>query len=1025
MQTPQQINHNNIRILLDSSDWNSALYANEIETITQQSELHQTAWFQQLDTIFSDDYDTESFDLLFNSLDISSIPFVPFMMPFLKHSFAVANEKIYSLELDANSKHAILSSILLNHMQAIIQLAGKTLIFELNKSRLLEQLSGHTSSERYIDFINQNFRSKELILSFLSNYPLLARLICERLTKIINLISVSTHRLLSDASNIQQTMGIKMNYISNLTLMGDLHNGGQSVILYTFANKEKLIYKPHSLSIDVQFQKLLEWFNSKSIYRPLQKINIINNNSYGWVEFISQKECIHINEVNHFYERQGQYLAILYMLNATDMHYENIIAQGEHPILIDLEALFHNNTIFSHLDNATTRALKSLNESVMRTSLLPISIRNVNDMKLDISGLGSQQNQSMYAYQFADAFTDTMRIQKCLISVEKKNNHPLFEGILFDDATTFIDDIKKGFFNAYHIVLQHIDQLLSEDGPLHGFKSTTIRNIVRDTQTYSSMLDAGRHPKYLKNAKDREKLFNIMWKAADRFPILAKVIDSEIKDLIHEDVPYFWSIPDSSVMYDSKNKEINQFYDHSSYSLVLNTLNKWSAEDCRVQLNHIDYALSTVKKIHKLTEDNEHELTPSTIQHAIPTLYTKDDYLAEAIRIGESLLEEAVWGKDNKDITWVSLGVNQYEQIEYKPMELGLYDGLIGMCIFYAVLGNESKNEHFTHVARACLRSVLDEYSDEQQQKASSSAFLGYASIIYAINHLYSLWHETELLDQGCKIIDRLFKRVKHDFMYDFLGGSAGIISVILDFYYISKYPEALQLAKQYGDHLVEHAIELDKGIGWLQSNRPLGQPLGGLAHGNSGIAYSLFKLYHFSQNPTYLETAQQAILYDNSLFSNDQENWTDLRNIENTNQPLYPVYWCNGAVGVGLSRLYSLDYYTDTVLEQDLKRAIQKTKKAGFDKISHSLCHGDLGNLDFLLSVAIKQNDQELLEIVYNRANILLQHVQFSDQNWKCGIPGSEQSTPNMFTGLAGIGYTMLRLWNREVPSVLILESP
>lgn len=1025
MQTPQQTDHKNIKILLNHSDWNHALYAHEIEHITEQSELHQTAWFHQLETIFATDYDTESFNLTFETLDTESIPFIPFMKPFLQHSFAVASEKMSLTELETPSQQAILGSILLNQMQAIIQLAGKTLIFELNKSRLLEQLSGNTSSERYIDFIKQNFQSKELILGFLLNYPLLARLICERLSKIVHLIIISTHRLLTDTLDIKQTMGIEMNTISKLTLMGDLHNGGQSVILYTFTNEEKLIYKPHSLSIDIQFQYLLEWFNSKSIHCPLQTIHIINKDSYGWVEFISQQECIHSSQINHFYERQGQYLAILYMLNATDMHYENIIAQGEHPILIDLEALFHNNTIFSHLDNATTRALKSLNESVMRTSLLPISIRNVNDMKLDISGLGSQQNQSMYAYQFADPFTDTMRIQKSLISVEKKNNHPLFEGILFDDATVFIDDIKKGFSNAYAIVIDHLGCLLSENGPLHGFKSTTIRNIVRDTQTYSSMLDAGRHPKYLKNAKDREKLFNIMWKAADRFPILAKVIDSEIKDLVQEDVPYFWSIPDSSIMYDSNNKEIKNFYDYNSYSLVVNTLNKLSIEDCQTQLNHIDYALSTVKKIHQLTEDNEHESISSPIQHSTPVSYTRKDYLAEAIRIGESLLEEGVWGKDTKDITWVALGVNQYEQIEYKPMELGLYDGLIGMCIFYAVLGHESKNEHFTHVARACLRSVLDEYSDEQQQKASSSAFLGYVSIIYAINHLYSLWQEPEWLEQGYQIIDRLFKRVKHDLMYDFLGGSAGIISVLLDFYRISQYPAALQLAKQYGDHLLERAIPLDTGIGWLQSNRPLGKPLGGLAHGNSGIAYSLFKLYHFSKQPSYLEAANKAISYDNSLFSEAQENWTDLRNIENTNQPLYPVYWCNGAVGVGLSRLYSLDYYKDALLEEDLKRAIQKTKKAGFDKISHSLCHGDLGNLDFLLSVAIKKNDPELLQDVYDRANILLQNVQLSDHNWKCGIPGSEQSTPNMFTGLAGIGYTMLRLWNKSVPSVLILESP
>ena len=40
--------------------------------------------------------------------------------------------------------------------------------------------------------------------------------------------------------------------------------------------------------------------------------------------------------MKRFYERQGGYLALLYMLQATDFHHENLIAAGEHPVLLDL-----------------------------------------------------------------------------------------------------------------------------------------------------------------------------------------------------------------------------------------------------------------------------------------------------------------------------------------------------------------------------------------------------------------------------------------------------------------------------------------------------------------------------------------------------------------------------------------------------------------------------------------------------------------------------------------------------------------
>ena len=45
--------------------------------------------------------------------------------------------------------------------------------------------------------------------------------------------------------------------------------------------------------------------------------------------------------MRRFYHRQGALLALLYVLDGTDMHYENLIAVGEQPVLVDVETLFH------------------------------------------------------------------------------------------------------------------------------------------------------------------------------------------------------------------------------------------------------------------------------------------------------------------------------------------------------------------------------------------------------------------------------------------------------------------------------------------------------------------------------------------------------------------------------------------------------------------------------------------------------------------------------------------------------------
>ncbi|PAK44096.1 type 2 lanthipeptide synthetase LanM family protein [Priestia megaterium] len=995
--------------------------------LNSQKLFKDKEWYRILEAIFLVDNNSNNFSVL-QMIDQTKIPFIEFMSPFLEY---VIKQTLHYLKpvqslLDKNYIEPILTSILKANIEGILKISGKCLIFELNKNRLMGTLVGADSHERYNYYINSSFSSKELVLEFLSTYPVLARLICEHIQRTTLFMSESIINFLNDYKEINEKIGIETKDIVEIEISGDSHNNGKGVIIYHFSNNQKLVYKPHSLSTDVAFQELLQWFNKKNINKHFDIVKLIDKEKYGWVEFISNKECKSITQVNHFYEQQGQYLAILYMLNATDIHFENIIAKGEHPIIIDLEALFHNNTIFTDTKTATNQALLNLNKSVMRTGLLPISIRNLNDLKLDVSGLGNQENQSMYAYKFTNLFTDEMKMEKTVISLKLKKNHPIYNGKRFSNTDKFDEFIKVGFYNTYNIIIDSMKELQQPEGIIYKFKNCVIRNIVRDTQTYSSMLEAGKHPKYLKDGLERGKLFDNLWRAAVRFPTLSKVIESEVKDLLNEDIPYFWSYPESPKVYDSRKKVISDFYQTDSFTQVLGNFAHFSTKDCEKQLEYIDYALSTVRKAHELTENRHYdeEVSPK-LNLKLKNLYQKEDYLLEAIKIGKTLLKDAVWGENKENVTWVSLGINEYERVEYKPMELGLYDGLIGMALFYGYLGKESNDDLFTSVARACLNSVLEEYTDLSQRKVSSSAFLGYASIIYAVNHFYYLWKDESLLDLGKHIVNGLRNQIKDDRMYDFLGGSAGIITVALDFFKISGYKKSLELAEICGKHLIKNAIPTEQGIGWLQINRSKGKPLGGLAHGNSGIAYSLIKLYSFTQQESYKTCAFEAIKYDNSLLDNNKGNWIDLRNVENTGKVHSPLYWCNGAPGIGLSRLYALDYLSEEVLKADLELAVDKTKSSGFNKESHCLCHGDLGNIDFLLSTSIKTKNYPLMDEVYARVNMLFDGVKKENNIWKCGIPGSDKPTPNMFTGLAGIGYAMLRLYNNNLPSTLILESP
>src|SRR5262249_16878259 len=142
-------------------------------------------------------------------------------------------------------------------------------------------------------------------------------------------------------------------------------------------------------------------------------------------------------------------------------------------------------------------------------------------------------------------------------------------------------------------------------------------------------------------------------------------------------------------------------------------------------------------------------------------------------------------------------------------------------------------------------------------------------------------------------------------------------------------------------------------------------QALTGFSHGTAGYALSLLKLAEITGQEHFQQVALAALEYERSLFSSEKQNWPDLRSPEilgiDTKQVngevSYMISWCHGAPGVGLARLASLSSLDDATVREEIAFALQTTVAQGFGQ-NHSLCHGDLGNLDVLLTASLKLGD-------------------------------------------------------------------
>src|SRR5262249_33371171 len=175
---------------------------------------------------------------------------------------------------------------------------------------------------------------------------------------------------------------------------GDKHRGGRSVLIARFSSGFRVVYKPKPLAAEVRFQELLTWLNERGEHPPFRTLRVLDGGAYGWVEFVPARGCTSPAEVRRFYQRQGGYLALLYALEATDFHHENLIAAGEHPVLIDLESLFHPRAGETDASQPGLPASRTMAHSVLRVGLLPQRLwASAESEGVDLSGLGAAAGQ--------------------------------------------------------------------------------------------------------------------------------------------------------------------------------------------------------------------------------------------------------------------------------------------------------------------------------------------------------------------------------------------------------------------------------------------------------------------------------------------------------------------------------------------------------------------------------------------------------------------------------------------------------
>ena len=990
-------------------------------------------WLIELLTAFTDRDTAAHFTLplLSAGQDTHTIVFLNTLKPLLggvltrlQAGIQELTQKYASLPFDPKT---IVSLLFAQLFALLLPKLNKTIVLELHVARIQGRLHSETPEERFQDFLS-HLGQRENMLSLLEEYAVLARQLVETLDRWVICELELLERLCADWKQIQAIFlptcnpGVLMEIEQGA---GDTHRGGHSVTILTWSSGFRLVYKPRAMTLDIHFQELLTWLNTLGQQPAFRTLTIIDKQTYGWSEFVPTCDCTSREEVERFYQRQGGYLALLYALEATDFHAENLIASGEHPILVDLEALFQPRLSESTATLQTNPADETIGHSVLRIGMLPQRIWSSDQAAgVDVSSLGGYAGQltPTPVPVWKEIGTDQMRIIRERIALTFGKHQPKLNGQDIN-ILEYSDSIVTGFAATYRLLIQLRHALLTEIVPR--FTHDEVRCVLRPSLAYALLLAESFHPNVLRDALDRDLLFDRLWVGVEQQPHLSRIITAERTDLLAGDIPLFTTRPDSHALFTSRGETIADFFEESGLAMVSKRIQQLEEQDLEKQIWIIRASFTSV------TLGTEQAAMPRLHLHPSQGGVTYERLLTAARSVGDHLCKLALHSKES--VGWVGVDIMKDREWHLLPTSTDLYSGTSGIALFLAYLGLLTDEERFTTLARAALASTRAQVArqKERPELAGIGTFQGLGAFIYLLSHLGTLWNDSTLYQEAEEIIKLLPDAISKDEMIDVIAGSAGCIAALLSLHAVLPSQSTLATAIQCGDHLIAHARQQKKGIGW--STKLQETPLTGFAHGNAGIALNLLRLFAVSGEERFRETAFAAMEYERSLFSLERRNWPDLRqefrssatSHQQTGQQesnSYMVAWCHGAPGIGLARLESLKYVDDAPLRAEIDAALQTSLAHGFG-LNHCLCHGDMGNLEFVLSATRLLPLPQYEEQAQGLTSMLLDSIE--RHGWVTGVPLGVE-TPGLMTGIAGTGYALLRLACAErIPSVLLLAPP
>ncbi|WP_158838952.1 type 2 lanthipeptide synthetase LanM family protein [Streptomyces sp. NRRL S-1022] len=870
--------------------------------------------------------------------------------------------------------------------------AARTLVVELAAARTAGDLSGATAAARFADFAARTGTRAGLTRLF-AGYPVLARLLARTCRHTARSGAELLARLAADRRRLTGELfaGRDPGPLTAVELgLGDLHQRGRSVAVLRFAGGSA-VYKPRPVDQHALLDRMAGWLDGKVPGLAPRTPRWVAGDGYGWLEYIDHRTCRSLAEIDRFHRRQGALIALAYTLEGVDLHYENVLAHGDQPVLVDVETLLHPVLP----EGGTTLpdpAAAAHASSVHRTCLLPQFLMGELGA-VDVSALGGapggQSPDTRMVWE--DAGTDEMRLVRRPAPFTGALNRPYRAGTGPGSADRQAA-VLAGFRTGYDAVVRHRNELSGPAGPLAAAADAVGRLVLRPTMLYATLLEEATHPQVLRDGLDRDAMFAVLWADSDGDPARQALIEYEIADLWDGDVPVFFHRPGSPQVFASDGSPVDGVLNTSGLASARAKLAAMSTVDRRVQ----EWIISATLASAEPDAAGRHHRVSRRGRPAPAALPEPSALLAAASGIADEIAGRAVHGHGR--VNWIGLEAVD-DRWTVLPMGAGLAQGYSGVALFLAQLGALTGSARHTELARAALAPVPELVTAMAADPALSRAvgpggFEGLGGVCYALARVATLVDDDLA---GClpTALDALALAAHGDDTPP--GVSAGLAGALAALHAVHSergLPQAADLADRIAERLPAHAPAGRPGDGAPEDF--------GFAYGEAGIGWALTRHARFAGGPpgTWAETAGRARLAT-ALAATDRLD----------------AGWCSGTSGVVLAAADAglCPQPADGPAGDVSRRLTEHPPVADL-----SLCHGEMGIAEAVAALAARGHPGARSSLT-GRIGLALGLLDA----WgpRCGTPG-RVPTPGLLTGLSGIGYALLRLGFADtVPSVLLLD--